>query len=289
MDYQQWQIYWAFRKRDRDELLPIDPNNQQVNHVKGFYSDTLLHLACQNGWLDYVKLLVEKIGCDPEVKDCGHQTLLHYAYHYGHLDIVQYLIRVHNCDIAVTTGDHWTPLHYACRYGHINIIEYILDITDRKQLQHVACKCNYVDDNFRELVSLVHKQGNPENIEPILSTLLQIACSFGQIHTVQYLCSKHSSHQYLNDTEIRRLFMFCCKYGLLEVVTQLRSDVLHWTDMLGRSGLHYACQEGHIHIAKYLVEQCGYYVNTADKKGYTPLQLACQHGYNIDMVKSHAQ
>lgn len=69
----------------------------------GFYGDSLLHLACQNGWLDYVKLLVEQLGFNPEIKDCGNQIPLHYACHYGHLNIVQHLREVHDCDVAVAT------------------------------------------------------------------------------------------------------------------------------------------------------------------------------------------
>ena len=90
MDYEQWRIYWAFRNGGllvATELVPM-AMDKKPNNIKGFYGDTLLHLGCQNGWLDYVKFLVEKVRCDPEVKDCGDQTPLHYACHYGHLDVV---------------------------------------------------------------------------------------------------------------------------------------------------------------------------------------------------------
>ena len=284
MDHQQWKIYWAFRNGDRDhstELLAMDADHQFDGVVKGLYGDTLLHLACQNGWLDYVKFLVEVIGCDPEVKDCGDQTPLHYACRYGYLDIVQYLTEVHNCDLAMATTDHWTPPHYACRYGHSNIVEYIVGIpsvTSRKQLTHVACEYNR-SDNFQKLVYLTDEQSNPTIV------LLQIARSFGQVQVVKYLCDKHGSHQHLSDdTERRRLFVFCCKYGLLQTVTELGSSVSNHVDTQGRSGLHYACQEGHVSLAKYFIDS-GCDINKVDRNGYTPLQLACQYSNNIDIVK----
>ena len=250
MDYHQWQIYWAFRNRDHDvsvKLVPYYVLDSKLNSVKGFYGDTLLHLACQNGWLDYVKLIVNENGYDPEVKDCGHQTPLHYTCRYGHLQIVRFLIRDHNCDVAVATRDYWTPLHYACRYGHLSIVEDIFDIPgvmSEKQLQYVDCEYN--EDGFQSLVYPADQQKNNSESIKTISTLLQIAHRFGQIHC---LCDKLSNHQYL------RLFLFCCKHGLLEIVTHLKSDVLNQTDTLGRSGLHYACQEGHIHIAEYLVKK----------------------------------
>ena len=291
MDYQLWKIYWAFRNGDYDlsgELLAMfwtsttETTSLNLDSIKGCYGDTLLHLACQNGWLDYVKLLVEGIGYESKVKDCGNQTPLHYACHYGHLEVVQYLIKVHNCDVAAATRDHWTPLHYACRYGHLNIVEYTLGIpgvTSRKQLQ-VAC----VYDLNYELLELMNKEDNSWTIEPT-SVLLQIACSLGQVQLVQYLCNKNSSHMYLHDIEIRRLFMFCCKHGLLEIVTKLRPNVSHYIDTQGKSGLHYACQLGHVSIARHLIEERGCDINRVDINGYTPLYLACQHSNDIDMVK----
>ena len=177
MEYHQWQIYWGFRNGDCDisvELLPLDTNDKKVNHIKGFYSDSLLHLACQNGWLDYVKLLVEQLGFNPEIKDCGNQTPVHYACHYGHFNVLQYLREVQDCDVAVATSDLWTPLHYACRYGHPNIIEYMLNIPEvmnRRQLQHVVCKYLH-NGNFE---NLIEKQGSQAVLE-LLYTLLQIAC-----------------------------------------------------------------------------------------------------------------
>ena len=290
MDNQLWKIYWAFRNRDRDlcaELLAIfwistTPNaGNSLDSVKGYYGDTLLHLACGNGWLDYVKLLVQEIGYKPEIKDCGKQTPLHYACHYGRLDIVQYLTKVHNCDVTVATRDHWTPLHYACRYGHLNIVEYIIleipGVIGRKQLQYVSCEYS---DNIKFL-GLAKKQNSPAIIKP-LSVMLQIACSFDQ---VQYLCNKYGSHQHLSDTEIGRLFMFSCKHGLLEIVTQLRPSVSNDVDTQGSSGLHYACQEGHLGIAKYLIEERGCDITKVDNNDNTPLYLACQHSHSIDMIK----
>ena len=282
MDYQQWIVYWGFRNGDCDRCTELlsDPNHQFDGSVKGYYGDTLLHLACRNGWLDYVKFLLEEIGFDAEVKDCGLQTPLHYACRYGHLDIVQYLMTVHNCDFAVATRDHWTPLHYACRYGHLNIVKYIINIPGVILNIHVACKCS-PNDKF---LGLAPKQGiHPDSDSQ--STLLQIACSFNQVQIVQYLCKEHNCHEFLNDTDKKGLFILCCKHGLLEVVKKLGPSVSRYVDAHGKSGLHYACQEGHVSIAKYLIEKCDCDINKLDRNGCNPLHLACQCSCNTNMVK----
>jgi len=50
-----------------------------------------------------------------------------------------------------------------------------------------------------------------------------------------------------------------------------------------RSPLHYAAEEGNVHIAKWLVNK-GADVNQKDAFGMTPLHTACKHG-NKDIVK----
>ena len=108
-------LYWSFRNRDlatSSELIySFDKAyyGVELKEVAGRYGDTLLHMACQNGWLDMVKQLIEKSGCDPEIKDCGKQTPLHYACRCGYLEIIQYLIQEQKCDITASTPDQWTP------------------------------------------------------------------------------------------------------------------------------------------------------------------------------------
>ena len=91
-------LYWACFRGDKHLVLKLaNPNN--VNYVSPNTGDTPLHLACKQGWLDVVKLLIEKYdGCDPNVRTRNNQSILHYACQYGHIDIAKYLINKWHLD-----------------------------------------------------------------------------------------------------------------------------------------------------------------------------------------------
>ena len=293
-----WRIYWAFRNGDHDlstEFLAnsgtADPK-VEIESAVGFYSDTALHLACRYGWLHEIKLLIEEKGCVPEVKDCGGQTPLHYACHYGHLNIVHYLISLQNCDATAATLDHWTPLHYACRYGHLDIVEYLFSIpgvtssVDQQMVLHLACKYGHHD-------ILAYLMDKLQDIAPDPSVgsskqttgLLHTACRYGHTQIVKHLCDRwHQNQKSFSFEECKAIFIFCCKNGQLDILKQVGFEAAYFIDKSGKSGLHYACQEGHTAVAKYIIEECGCDINKCDRDGLTPLLVAIQYSH-IKTVK----
>jgi len=46
------------------------------------------------------------------------------------------------------------------------------------------------------------------------------------------------------------------------------------------NALHFACQKGHTEVARLLIN-AGIPVNSKTRKGFTPLQLACQHSASL--------
>ena len=291
----KWTLYWSFRNQCHDtstELLQsfdVADAGAEVKEVAGLYGDTLLHIACQNGWPDVVKQLIEKHGCDPEVKDRGKQTPLHYACHYGRLDVIHYLVQVQKCDIDAVTPDRWTPFYYAFRYGHLNIVEYFINIPgvtsciDQQAVLQLTCEYGHIDI----LLYLMTEHGFIPQDTP---QLLRIACEHSYKEISQYLCSLLDNFQNMHVEEHKALFIFCCRNGLLDILKRLsfesrHASILQFIDKFGKSGLHYACQEGHADVVKYLVEECGCDINVCDRDGLTPLHLACKHGHNVDIVK----
>ena len=74
--------------------------------------NTLVHYACQHGWLDFVKSLIHEHSCDPHAVAQYGRTPLHYACRYGRFDIVCYLISEQHCDPDCCDSNQLTPLHW---------------------------------------------------------------------------------------------------------------------------------------------------------------------------------
>ena len=90
------------------------------------YGITLVHYACQYGWLDFVKSLIHVHKCDARAKTHLKDTSLHYACRHGHFAIVHYLISDQHCDPHAVTLDGVTPLHWACGCGSLDIVRYLI-------------------------------------------------------------------------------------------------------------------------------------------------------------------
>ena len=79
--------------------------------------------------LDGGELLLQlRAGRDPLLAKTVYfgATLLHYACQHGWLDFVIFLVQNHNCNLNAVTWDGGTPLHYACRYSRCDIVRYLI-------------------------------------------------------------------------------------------------------------------------------------------------------------------
>ena len=97
---------------DGGELLGLLRGGREPRLARTEHGFTLLHHACINGWLDFVKSLIHKHSCDPHAVTRYGVTPLHLACRYGRFDIVRYLISEQHCDPDCCDSDQQTPLHW---------------------------------------------------------------------------------------------------------------------------------------------------------------------------------
>lgn len=162
----------------------VEPNKPDD---RGYYP---LHMACQEGHLNVVKVLV-KGGADLKVKDDnGHgEPALLSAVGEGHLGVVRYLIK-NGCDVndrRYYGGD--TPLHIACAWGRFK--EVVLLVTGGADI-------NALDDNRHSPIYYAVTKGYIKIVEYLSShgylmkgrekkTLLRIAAKNDDVKMVEVL------------------------------------------------------------------------------------------------------
>ena len=79
---------------------------------------TPLHEACENPFIEVVKLLVDK-GSNVNADDVDGLTPMHEACANGHLDIIQFLLE-NGAEANALSFEENTALHFACEEGHLD-------------------------------------------------------------------------------------------------------------------------------------------------------------------------
>ena len=231
--------------------------------------NTPLHCACQNGHLKVVKYLITKHNCNPKHGNVNGYTPLHSAASNGHLAVVKYLINDLGCNPQSTDSDGFTPLQYACLRGHADTTNYLTCFTGNRQ------PTKFKSDHSSSQLPPLHT-----------------ACMFGQLEIVKHLVteckcdpncafSEIQSEQHHQNTLTTPSSMVSSELG---PNSDSAEDVVIALILQGLTPLHTACTSGHLHIAKYLINECKCYPNCAVVEsssllqGVTPLHIACMIG-----------
>lgn len=237
---------------------------------KNIHNKTPLHLACQSGYYEIVKLLIDR-GVRVNVHDKYQRTALHYAvdnyspkYYLPHqisqkakrkkeaknrLKIVKLLLK-HKAEIDSKSDFEETALLLSSQYWP-DIAVYLIDNGADVNLKngYGSSAINYAASNAYEKLffKLIENKADYTTQSNQNETLLHKACVGGSLKIVQFLLSKDFS---INE-----------KTGYL------------------KTPLHFAVQYSQLPITKLLIEK-GAKLNEKDGDQKTPLHYAAYRGYN---------
>ena len=138
-------------------------------------------------------------------------------------------------------------------------------------------------DDVREVKSLIDKGVSPNQKDPKGMPILMLAIQEKSMKTVDYLINAKGID--LNQTNITNEtpLMFAALYGMLPEVKTLVNQKEVPVNRSGWAPLHYACTNGHLDIALFLLDK-GAAVDAPSPNETTPIMMAIRAG-NIQLVR----
>ncbi len=138
-------------------------------------------------------------------------------------------------------------------------------------------------DDVREVKALIDKGMSPNQKTPKGMPILMLAIQEKSMKTVDYLINVKGID--LNQANITNEtpLMFAALYGMLPEVKILVNQKEVPVNRSGWTPLHYACTNGHLNIAEFLLDK-GAAVDAPSPNGTTPIMMAIRAG-NIQLVR----
>ncbi len=231
-----------------------------------------LHLACYQGRLEMVQLIVEHCGDDVihEISKNG-QTPLHWGSRSIHgRPVLQYLISKGAKQCTVDKQGQ-SALHYSVIFGSLEAA---------KELMKTCNDSIYVTDNFGR--NVIHHAVLNNRAAIIRMLMLNLANAFELIIKHQDKSGHCPLHYALenNQDDI-----------LMSMISAIRSKIVNLKNKDGWNYLHISAKSGNWKALNVLLETpaSSIMINEVDNKGLTPLHYAAINGQLrcIELLLSH--
>ncbi|XP_022093376.1 transient receptor potential cation channel subfamily A member 1-like [Acanthaster planci] len=265
---------------------------QQVIKCKGERA-TPLHLACTQGSLDIVKLMLSTGQTDKDtalnVPDCQLQLPLHRAAMFDHAEIVDYLLQ-EGSYIDAQDKNQRTPLLLATQRGSwrsvLLLLERGADVTvtdceDRNVLHLIVLHGGSLEILGREFFKKPEAAILLNHADSTGCTPMHYATREGCIKVVQGLIEMGATVNLKNKDKQSPLH-FAARYGRFNTCKQLLDspigpNIINETDSEGMTALHIASWFGHYRVVKLLMFKGA--LLHKDHNGRSPMHLAAMEDY----------
>ncbi|RYP78372.1 hypothetical protein DL771_000557 [Monosporascus sp. 5C6A] len=243
-----------------------------------------LHSLAQSQDLDAgwsIEMILNN-GEDVNRKDIHGWTPLHYAAAKGLAYIAGRLLE-HQADVTARTFSDWTPLHYACQRREISMVQTLLRRGAEPNVQGrdgvAPLHCAAMSGNVDAVRTLIETGATLDVLDASGNTPLHWAAYKGHEDVVKYL--QQDANKKLRDNNGRTALHLAAIAGIKEAVKLLigvGADK-EAKDRVGVTPLHYAAENGHEAVVRFLVIEAGADKKAKDNNGRTPLHYAAEYGY----------
>ncbi|XP_072016502.1 transient receptor potential cation channel subfamily A member 1-like isoform X2 [Amphiura filiformis] len=293
-------------------------------------NNTPLHAAVNGGCEIAIQVCLDS-GAPPDVQQDDDSTPLHLACSQGALGMVKLLIKADKGlrTLSMRDVEQMTPLHKAAMFDHMHVVEFLLDMgaemdafdkhcrtplllaTSRGAwrtasfLIHRGASHTFKDDQSRNLMHLMVLSGGNINILGVEisekggiihlindtdnhgCTPMHYATRDGNIKSLQGLLELGATVKLKNKDKQSPLH-FAARYGRFNSCKRLLDssigpNIINDTDGKGMTALHIAAWNGHSKVIQLLMLRGA--LLHRDHEGRTPLHLAAMAGY-VDTMKA---
>ena len=263
---------------------------------------TILHLACQNGYVATVLYLTSLPKCDISAKTSNGSTALHLACKSCSLPILKHLVEECHVDLIIRDYNGMAPVHVACEAGSLSLVKCIiehsslsLDITD--SFGHTPLLIAAFSKNLPIIRYLNSKNCNISILDDKGFNVIHVSAQRGSLDILRFFIDGGYCNPDITDASNRTPLYLSAQEGHSEIVDYLldspsylrpRVRLVDMPDSNGNTALHAACNRGHPNIVSTIT---GAYkslhidIYTVNDNGQTPLHLAAANGH-INTVMS---
>jgi ankyrin repeat protein len=280
----QEQFSTACRKGDEKIVreLIVDPRID-INKRKQGYSP--LFLACREGHLEIVKLLLSRQDIDVKAATKNVSSPFYAACKNGHTQVVTELLADARIDPNQKTKTGFTPLHIACSSSKEKVVQLLLQdprvIKDAEDDEgrtpfHIVCErgASQITQMFLDIPGI-----DINKADKVGSTPFFAACINNHLVIVAQLLAFRHLDVNKATKDGRTPFYAACRNGHVSIVRRLLQsgypvDVNKETEK-GFTAFYRACEESYKEIVSLLIADPRVDVNKATKDGKTPFFVAC--------------
>jgi ankyrin repeat protein len=263
--------------------------------AKTTVGDTALDIACRNGHLEVVKLLVaagarinpgatdvrgalasatlggklhvfkylvEEAGADERWAGGGGMAPLIWAASIGQADIVKYLLGRQGINIDAKTDSGHSALSMACRSGHLKVVKLLVAAGARVESQaqdDPGALASAILGGKRDVVTYLMEEAGPDERHTGHDGVTPLMCAVekGDPDIVKYLLGRPGIDVEARDGRGQGALDIACEQGQLEVVKLLVAAGARVDAQASNEAgpLIIAIQHGNISVAEYLVEE----------------------------------
>nr|XP_047130700.1 ankyrin repeat domain-containing protein 17-like [Hydra vulgaris] len=246
--------------------------------------DEMLSLACRQGKLDIVQLLLQS-GAHVNHRNKAGNTPLLEACSQGHVNVANYLLENGSKIDTPTEATLDSALTWACTLGNTNIVNALLykkaDVEHRTKdgctALMFACLAGH-----REVAEKLLDANSEINVESASNkdSPLTFACWKGHVDVVELLLKRNANIEHRTKEGFSPL-MFAALGGHTKVARKLLEHKAQVNIPSGSNNdipLTSACWKGHTEVVKLLLEFASN-IEHRTKDGCTPLMLAAREGH----------